>query len=1857
MEVSAGGSHTCALLDNGTVRCWGLGIDGQLGYGNSTTIGDNETPGSVAPVDLGAGRSAIAISAGDVHTCALLENGTVRCWGEASSGQLGYGNTVDIGDGETPGSVGPVNLAGHSAVAIASGRLHTCVIFDNGAVRCWGLNSSGQLGYGHMNNIGDNETLGSEGVNDIDLGAGRKAVTIAAGAAHTCVVLDNGSVRCWGSGGSGSLGYGDTTSIGNNETPGSVGPVDLGVGRNALTVDTGEGLTCALLDNGWVRCWGGGSNGRLGYGNTNNIGDNEAPGVAGPVSLGVESVGRFAIAISGSNSHDCALLDNGTVRCWGDPSEGQLGYGNLNQIGDNETPGSVGPVDLGSGRTAASITTGFRHTCALIDNGTIRCWGSGDKGQLGNASMAEVGDNETPASAGPVEMGGRNAVAITSGSEFNCAIFDDGTVRCWGSALSGQLGYGNTNNIGDNELPSSAGPVDLGAGRTARSIDAGSDHVCALLDNGTVRCWGLNSNGQLGYGNTNNIGDNELPSSVGPVDMGVGRTAVAITAGVAHTCARLDNGTVRCWGRALTGEIGYGNTNNIGDNELASAVGTVDLGGHNAAAISADGRHTCAIHEDSTLRCWGNGERGALGYGNTNNIGDNELASAVGTVDIGANRYAVAVSGGTFHTCSQLDNGTVRCWGEATNGQLGYGNTVDIGDNETPATVGPVDFFDDSPTAVADSKTVSEDSGATSLDVLTNDVDADGGLAKSIAAKTDGTHSIVAITGGGTGLTYQPEAGYCGPDSFTYTLNGGSVASVSVTVTCVDDPPVAVNDSDSLAEDSLATAIDVLANDTDIDAGPKSVASKTEGAHGTVTITGGGTGLTYTPVANYCGADSFTYALNGGSTATVNVTVTCVDDAPVAVNDSATVDEDASATAIDVLANDTDIDAGPKSVASKTNGAHGTVAITGEGTGLTYAPDPNYCGADSFTYILNGGSTATVSVTVTCVDDPPVAVNDSDSLAEDSLATAIDVLANDTDIDAGPKSVASKTEGAHGTVTITGGGTGLTYTPVANYCGADSFTYTLNGGSTATVNVTVTCVDDAPVAVNDSATVGEDASATAIDVLTNDTDIDAGPKSVASKTNGAHGTVAITGEGTGLTYAPDPNYCGADSFTYTLNGGSTATVSVTITCVDDTPVAVDDAKTIGEDASATAIDVLANDTDIDAGPKSVASKTEGAHGAVAITGGGTGLTYQPATNYCGSDSFTYTLNGGSSATVSMTMTCVDDSPVAIADPATLAEDASATAIDVLANDTDIDAGPKSVASKTEGAHGAVTITGGGTGLTYSPEANYCGPDSFTYTLNGGSTATVNVMITCVDDVPVAVNDSAALPEDSSATVVDVIANDTDIDAGPKSVASKSNGAHGTVTIIGGGASLTYQPDPNYCGSDSFTYTLNGGSVATVSIMVTCTDSPPTAVNDSATLNEDASATAIDVLANDTDIDAGPKSVASRTEGAHGTVAITGGGTGLTYAPAANYCGPDSFTYTLNGGSSATVSITVTCVDDLPTAVNDSATLNEDASAAAIDVLSNDTDSDAGPKSVASKTNGAHGTVVITGGGTGLAYQPAANYCGPDSFTYTLNGSSSATVSIAVTCIDDAPVAVNDSDSLIEDSPATAIDVLVNDTDMDGGPKTITGRTNGSHGPVAIIGGGAGITYAPAANYCGSDSFTYTLSGGSSATVSITVTCVDDPPESKEETPPPGSGEDQNNTPPTSSAPIINVTPGVGVVSGRRHPRIAIKGIYAFFTLTCKLANKDCIGTVIITANIPSVSLGPTIDRVKLVRGKFRLGAGRSVLVRAKLTQVGREVLESKRSLRGVDAKMAVTDTSNGEKGEIQVNLVRRPKASLLPGGT
>ena len=433
-----------------------------------------------------------------------------------------------------------------------------------------------------------------------------------------------------------------------------------------------------------------------------------------------------------------------------------------------------------------------------------------------------------------------------------------------------------------------------------------------------------------------------------------------------------------------------------------------------------------------------------------------------------------------------------------------------------------------------------------------------------------------------------------------------------VTITNANHSPVAVDDSATTPEDAPAT-IAVLANDSDPDGDSLTITAVGTPLHGSVAINPNRT-IAYTPAANYQGADSFTYTIGDGhggtDTAAVNVTITPVNDRPVAANDTATTAEDTAVT-IAVLANDTDRDGDGLSVTGVSVPAHGTAAINPDGT-IAYTPAANYNGADSFTYTMDDGhtstATATVSVTVTAVNDGPVAANDTATTPEDTAVT-IAVLANDSDVDGDALTVTSVSPAAHGGAAAGSNGT-IVYTPAANYHGGDSFAYTIadghGGTATATVSVNVTSVNDAPVALNDTATVAEDTAGTIV-VTANDSDADGDPLAVTGVSQPAHGSAAAGSNGT-IVYTPAANYSGGDGFTYTLSDGhggtATGTVSVTVTPVNDVPDAVNDSVATGEDTAVT-IAVGENDSDADGDTLSVTSASRPAHGTAVIGSGGT----------------------------------------------------------------------------------------------------------------------------------------------------------------------------------------------------------------------------------------------------------------------------------------------------------------------------------------------------------------------------------------------------------------------------------------------------------------------------------------------------------------------------------------------------------------------------------------------------------------------------------------------------------------------------
>ncbi|MCF6391655.1 cadherin-like domain-containing protein, partial [Mycobacterium sp. MBM] len=566
-------------------------------------------------------------------------------------------------------------------------------------------------------------------------------------------------------------------------------------------------------------------------------------------------------------------------------------------------------------------------------------------------------------------------------------------------------------------------------------------------------------------------------------------------------------------------------------------------------------------------------------------------------------------------------------------------------------------------------------------------------------------------------FTYTPDADFNGTDTFTYTAGDGtvtsSVATVSITVSPVNDTPVTAGDTFTTNEDSAVNG-NVLTNDSDTD-GDTLTATLVDGpTNGTLQLNSDGT-FTYTPTADFNGTDTFTYTAGDGtatsSVATVSITVEPVNDTPVTTEDSFTTNED-SAVSGNVLTNDSDIDGDTLTATLVDGPANGTLTLNTDGT-FTYTPSADFNGTDTFTYTAGDGtatsSVQTVSITVDPVNDTPVTAGDTFTTDEDTVLTG-NVLTNDSDID-GDALTATLVDGpAHGTLTLNTDGS-FTYTPNADFNGADSFTYTATDGtatsSVATVSITVDPVNDTPVTAGDTFTTDEDTVLNG-NVLTNDSDTDGDTLTATLVTGPANGTLELNTDGT-FTYTPDADFNGADSFTYTAGDGSAtssiATVSITVDPVNDTPVTAGDTFTTDEDTAVSG-NVLSNDSDTD-GDTLTATLVDGpTNGTLQLNADGT-FTYTPDADFNGADSFTYTAGDGSATssveTVSITVSPVNDTPAAVGDTFTTNEDTVLTG-NVLTNDSDVDGNPLTATLVDGPANGTLTLNTDGS-FTYTPDAD------------------------------------------------------------------------------------------------------------------------------------------------------------------------------------------------------------------------------------------------------------------------------------------------------------------------------------------------------------------------------------------------------------------------------------------------------------------------------------------------------------------------------------------------------------------------
>ncbi len=404
--LDVGNTHTCYKNETlWQLKCWGSNNQGELGQGNTDEIG-NGVGKSVAisePIRFGSSVSTALVVAGgsssSKFTCVVTSAGTLKCFGDNSSGQLGKGNVLDLGDDEE--EMGKELTAiplgnGHRVRDADAGGKHVCAILDDGSVKCFGENGFGQLGQGSTTDLGDNPNELGDNLSPIDLGTNHTATHIATGEDFSCAILDDATLKCWGRNDSGQLGQGNTSILGDStrELGDNLAAIDLGTGRTAIQIAAGAKHTCVLLDDRSVKCFGNNAMGQLGQGNTTNVGDGaqEMGDALHAIDLGA---GRTAIQVAAGDKFTCVLLDNGTVKCFGDNASGQLGKGNTTIIGDQ--PGEMGdklaPINLGSERSATILAAGGSTACVVLDNNELKCFGEDGYGQLGQDTNQDLGDN------------------------------------------------------------------------------------------------------------------------------------------------------------------------------------------------------------------------------------------------------------------------------------------------------------------------------------------------------------------------------------------------------------------------------------------------------------------------------------------------------------------------------------------------------------------------------------------------------------------------------------------------------------------------------------------------------------------------------------------------------------------------------------------------------------------------------------------------------------------------------------------------------------------------------------------------------------------------------------------------------------------------------------------------------------------------------------------------------------------------------------------------------------------------------------------------------------------------------------------------------------------------------------------------------------------------------------------------------------------------------------------------------------------------------------------------------------------------------------------------------------------------
>ena len=1231
-----------------------------------------------------------------------------------------------------------------------------------------------------------------------------------------------------------------------------------------------------------------------------------------------------------------------------------------------------------------------------------------------------------------VETGG-GFLSVAAGEAHVAGIKSDGKLWTWGRNTNGQLGDTTTT---DRATP---GPITVSGSSPWASVACGSTHTVARRSNGTLWAWGGNASGQLGLGNTVDV---LLPTQIGTSTAWAG-----VACGANHTLAWRTDGSLYAWGNNSQGQLGDGT---IANRTAPLRIGTAQ----DWVEVSCGALHTCGRRAGGSIWAWG-----ANTYGQ---LGDGTNTRRLAPVRIGTASDWVGVSAGFFCNAARRAGGTVWAWGNNDSGQLGDGThiarsspqQVGTDTNWTAASCGAACVIgrksdnwmwawgDNSAGQLGDLTTIDRLTPVQTLEGPWGSVAAGAACVLAVrneALWTWGTNDNdqLALPPSITGVTAVPPAP---------RLPYRSLQTVLAL-------PVLVAQSSTLhgaVTSALPAVLRVVSGPATLAADTHSVTFTAEG-FAQIEVSHPGDGAW-----EAAPAQTFTVQLDGTgpvfTAAPANQTVQIAGPGGTVVN--------FTATALDAVTGPVPVVCVPPSGSLFPGG---TTLVT--------------CTADDG---LGNITTHTFSIKV---NRPPVP--QPLSLAGPGPGPYPFTLAA-TDADGDAVSFSVLTAPASGT--LTGTAPSLTYTPAVGFTGTASFTYSASDSTStsaaATVSIEVQNVPPVADALSASTTPG-----TAVAVMFSGSDINGQTLTFAVATPPAHGS--LIGTPPSLTYTPTAGYAGTDSFTYQANDGIALSAPALVSIIINTnPVAPARTVTTPED---TATPANLTTTDPDGQPLTYTVLTLPVHGA--LSGTAPALTYTPQLNYFGPDAFTYRVSDpyadSAPGTVNLTVTPVNDIPVAAAQSLTFAEDTSQA---VTLTGTDVENSPLTFVVTISPLHG--TLTGTAPALTYTPAANYFGPDSFTFTANDGTAtsapAVVSLTVTPVNDAPAAAAQSLTLNEDTPQAVT---LTGTDVENSPLTFAVTIAPLHGTLT--GTAPALTYTSAENYFGPDSFTFTANDGTEdsapAVVSLTITPVNDAPVATAQSVTFAED---TPMAITLAGTDGENSLLTVTVTVPPLHGT--LTGSAPALTYTPAANYFGPDSFSFTASDGAAtsapAVVSLTVTPVNDAPVALPLSV-----ASLPPVAFTLAGTDVESEPLTYSVAQPPASGTVTSTG--SAFLFTPAPGFTGTLSFTFRVHDGHdfSAPAVVSVTVENGAPVAASSSVSTSEDVPAA---VPLSATDINLQPLSYTILTPPAHG--LLSGTAPALTYTPAENYYGPDSFTWKASDGTLdsnvASVSLVITSVNDAPD-------------------------------------------------------------------------------------------------------------------------------------------------------------